>query len=83
MEHFVSRTAMDIVGCGIKIVEQLISASLIKDAADLYAIQRTDFTILEGFAAKKADNLQDAIESSKKQPLNRLITAIEFMEWEK
>ncbi len=76
MEHFVSRTAMDIVGCGIKIVEQLISASLIKDAADLYAIQRTDLLSLEGFAAKKADNLQDAIESSKKQPLNRLITAI-------
>ena len=31
---------------------------------------------LEGFAEKKADNILDAIEASKRQPLARLITAI-------
>ena len=39
LEHFVSRGAMDIVGLGIKIVEQLASTGLVKDAADLYTLQ--------------------------------------------
>jgi DNA ligase (NAD+) len=76
LEHFVSRTAMDIAGCGIKIVEQLIETGLLKDSADLYSIKRDDLLNLEGFAGKKADNLLDAINTSKQQPLNRLITAI-------
>lgn len=76
LEHFVSRTAMDIAGCGIKIVEQLIEAGQVKDSADLYALKKDDLLTLEGFAGKKADNLLDAIAASKQQPLNRLITAI-------
>ncbi len=76
LEHFVSRTAMDIAGCGIKIVEQLIEARQVKDSADLYALKKDDLLTLEGFAGKKADNLLDAIAASKQQPLNRLITAI-------
>lgn len=76
LEHFVSRGAMDIDGCGIKIVEQLINANLIKDAADLYALKRESLLTLEGFAEKKADNLLEAITTSKSQPLNRLLTAL-------
>jgi len=76
MEHFVSRGAMDIAGCGIKVVEQLINAGLVNDAADLYALKRENLLTLEGFAEKKADNLLEAIEASKNQPLNRLLTAI-------
>jgi DNA ligase (NAD+) len=76
LEHFVSRTAMDIAGCGIKIVEQLIEARLVKDSADLYSLKKDDLLKLEGFAGKKADNLLDSIAASKQQPLNRLITAI-------
>jgi DNA ligase (NAD+) len=76
LEHFVSRTAMDIAGCGIKIVEQLIEAGLVKDSADLYSLKKDDLLKLEGFAGKKADNLLDSITASKQQPLNRLITAI-------
>ncbi len=76
VEHFVSRSAMDIVGLGIKIVEQLISNNLIEDVADLYTLSRTDLIGLEGFAEKKADNLLAAIETSKNQPLSRLINAL-------
>jgi DNA ligase (NAD+) len=76
IEHFVSRIAMDIAGCGIKIVEQLIEAGLVKDPSDLYALKKEDLLNLEGFAEKKADNLLEAIAASKRQPLNRLITAI-------
>jgi DNA ligase (NAD+) len=76
LEHFVSRGAMDIVGLGIKIVEQLADIGLVRDAAELYTIKRSDLLELEGFAEKKADNLLQAIEASKKQPLARLINAL-------
>jgi DNA ligase (NAD+) len=76
VEHFVSRTAMDIVGLGIKIVEQLIEAGLVKDVADLYALQRDALLALEGFKDKKADNLLAAIAASRQQSLARLINAL-------
>jgi DNA ligase (NAD+) len=76
IEHFVSRGAMDIVGMGIKIVEQLIAAGLVKDVAGLYTLKKDDLLKLEGFAEKKADNLLSAIETSKGQPLERLVTAL-------
>ncbi len=76
LEHFVSRGAMDIVGLGIKIVEQLADSGLAKDAADLYSLTRSDLLGLEGFADKKADNLLQSIQTSKQQPLARLINAL-------
>jgi len=76
VEHFVSRGAMDIVGLGIKIVEQLIEADLVQDVADLYTINRDDLLSLEGFADKKADNLLASIQQSKQRPLARLLTAL-------
>jgi DNA ligase (NAD+) len=76
VEHFVSRGAMDIVGLGIKIVEQLIEAGLVKDVADLYTLQRDQLLGLEGFAEKKADNLLSAIQGSESQSLARVITAL-------
>jgi DNA ligase (NAD+) len=85
IEHFVSRGAMDIVGLGIKIVEKLIEAGKIKDVADIYTLKRTD--ILDAVTKKErknkaeppgknADNLLSAINRSKSQPLNRLITGL-------
>jgi DNA ligase (NAD+) len=76
IEHYVSRPAMDIVGLGIKIVEQLTSEGLITSTGDLYELQKEDLLELEGFAEKKADNLLAAIEQSKKLSLDRLITAL-------
>ncbi len=76
VEHFVSRGAMDIVGLGIKIVEQLIEEGLVKDVADLYTLKKEQLLELEGFADKKADNLLASIANSKNQPLARLITAL-------
>ena len=76
LEHYVSRSAMDIVGLGIKIVEQLIGAGLIHDFADLYSLKREDLLALEGFAEKKVDNLLEAIDLSRQQSLARLINAL-------
>jgi DNA ligase (NAD+) len=76
VEHFVGRGAMDIVGLGIKIVEQLIGEGLVHDVADLYTISKEDLLGLEGFADKRAENLIAAIKESRSRPLARLITAL-------
>lgn len=76
LEHFVSRGAMDIVGLGIKIVEQLVAAGLVHDVSDLYTLKKDDLLQLEGFADKKAENLLAAIAESRTQPLSRLLTAL-------
>jgi DNA ligase (NAD+) len=76
IEHFVSRGAMDIVGLGIKIVEQLIDSGLVKDVADLFTLKKSQLLELEGFAEKKAENLLGSIEQAKGQSLNRLIVAL-------
>jgi len=76
LEHFVSRGAMDIVGLGINTVELLANEGLVSDFADLYQLSREDLLKLEGFGERKVDNLLSAIEASKAQPLNRLITGL-------
>ncbi|NMC54391.1 MAG: NAD-dependent DNA ligase LigA [Chloroflexi bacterium] len=76
VEHFVSRGAMDMVGLGIKIVEQLVEAGLVKDVADLYGLTKEQLLGLEGFADKKAENLLASIDASRQRPLARLITAL-------
>jgi DNA ligase (NAD+) len=76
IEYFVSRPAMDIDGLGIKIVEQLVVSNLVKDVADLYSLKRDELLKLDSFAEKKADNLLEAINNSRVQPLSRLINAL-------
>jgi DNA ligase (NAD+) len=76
VEHFASRGAMEISGLGIKIVEQLVAENFIKDIADIYVLSKDNLLTLEGFADKKANNLLEAIQDSKKRPLSRLIYAL-------
>ncbi len=76
IEHFVSRAGMDIVGLGIKIVEQLVEEGLINDVADLYGLRKADLLHLEGFAEKRAENIILAIRDSKNRPLTNLVTAL-------
>jgi len=76
LEHFVSRGAMDIIGLGIKIVEQLAESGLVEDAADLYKLTKNDVLHLEGFADKKAENMIDGIQASRNQTLARLIIGL-------
>ena len=74
--HFVSKGAMDIEGLGPRVVEQLITAGIIRDIPDLYFIKKEDLLSLEGFAEKSAENLLAAIENSKRVSLARFLYAI-------
>ena len=76
IEHFASRDAMDIDGLGEAVVDQLVSEQLISNYAALYELQKEQLLPLERMAKKSAENLIDAIESSKSQPLDRVIYAM-------
>ena len=76
IQHFVSRSTLDIVGLGIKIVEQLVNEGLITDVADLYTLDPNELLALEGFGQKKVDNLLAGIEESKTKSLSRFIFSL-------
>ena len=71
--HFASRGAMDIRGLSYARITQLIEAGLVKDASDLYDLTPRQLTSLERFAERSAEQLVDAIQASKAQPLSRLL----------
>ncbi|MCC5933624.1 MAG: NAD-dependent DNA ligase LigA [Balneolales bacterium] len=76
IEHFASRTALDIDGLGEAVVAQLVEAGLIETYADLYELTTEQLIPLERMAEKSAQNLIDAIEASKKQPFERVLYAL-------
>lgn len=76
IRHFVSRLAMDIDGLGGKVVEQLMKAGLIHNAADLYALEYDQLLTLERFAPTSAKKLITAIHASKTTSLSRFIYAL-------
>ena len=76
LEHFASRDAMNIDGMGEAVISSLISAGLIRDAADIYRLQAEDISKLERMGKKSADNLIAAIEKSKSAGLAKLIYAL-------
>lgn len=74
--HFASKGAMDIDGLGPAIVEQLCNEGLISEAADLYYLKKEQLTELERMAEKSADNLINAIETSKGRGLDKLLCGL-------
>jgi len=71
--HFVSKDAMDIRGFGEANIRKFYELGLLKDVPGIYKLNFKKIGELEGFGQKSIDNLQTAIENSKKQPLHRLI----------
>ena len=71
--HFASRAAMDIDGLSYARVEQLVEAGLVRDVADLYALDAARIAELDRFAEKSADALVAATDASRQRPLSRLL----------
>ena len=76
LEHFASRSAMDVEGLGERVAEQLVDAGLVLDAADIFALDKAQLLGLEGFAEKKAAGLLAAIATVRTRPLERLLIAL-------
>ncbi len=76
MIHFVSKDAMDIKSFGEANVRKFYEVGLLKDIPGIYRLDFSKISELEGFGKKSVETLQASIESSKKQPLHRLIYAL-------
>lgn len=74
--HFVSRDAMNIDGCGPSVINALLDAGLVRDAADLYSLRKEDLLKLARMGEKSADNLLSALAESKKNELDKLLFAL-------
>lgn len=74
--HFASRDAMDIEGLSEKTAGQLYDQAGVREASDLYTLTPMDFLMLDGFKEKKAANLAEALEKSKKCDLDAFLYAL-------
>ena len=74
--HFASRPAMNIAGLGPKIVKQLIDKDLVHNVADLYLLTANDLARLDHFKEKSINNLLTAIENSKSNSVELLLTGL-------
>ncbi|MEX1995200.1 MAG: NAD-dependent DNA ligase LigA, partial [Candidatus Saccharimonadales bacterium] len=73
IQHFASKSALDIDGLGEKNVIALLNAGLVSDLADLYTLTKEDVLTLDRFAEISAGKLVAAIHAKKKPPLHRFI----------
>ena len=76
LTHFAGRNAMDIDGLGPAVLQQLVEAGLVSNAADLYDLSVQDMARLERMGEKSAQNAVNAIAKSKENDLWRLIYAL-------
>ncbi len=78
LRFFASRQGMEIDGMGIKVIEQLMKEGLLTSFESIYRLKdhRDKLVQLERLGEKSVDHLLNGIEASKKQPLWRLLTAL-------
>jgi DNA ligase (NAD+) len=76
IEHFASKSALNIAGLGRKTVAQLVDAGLVRSLADLYRLTREQLLALEGFGERSAGLLLEAIERSKRVSLDRFLLGL-------
>lgn len=76
LTHFASRQAMNIDGLGPKIIAQLQEKELVHDVADLYKLTADDLAQLDKFKEKSISNLLQAIDGSRHNSVERLLTGL-------
>ena len=64
---------MDIEGLGEAVIDLLVKENLIHNIADIYSLKKESVSQLERMGEKSAQNLLDAIESSKKKPFHKVL----------
>lgn len=74
--YFGSPDAMDIEHLGYQTVAALMERGWVADPADLYKLDAQSVATLPGFAEKSAQNLIQAIATSKDRPLWRLLVGM-------
>ena len=78
LQHFASRTVMNIDGLGEAIVDQLVDRGLVKSIAELYQLTKDALLSLERLGPKSAANLLRNIEASRQNTLPRILQGLEI-----
>lgn len=76
IEHFASKSALDIDTLGEKNVNALVNAGYVKDFADLYTLTKEHLLELDRFAEISAAKLVDAIADKKTPPLEKFLLGL-------
>jgi len=77
IEHYASRTGLDIEGLGPERIEQLADAGLLEEGvADTYDLTVSALSSLEGWGVKSARNLLEELEAAKSPPLADFLAAL-------
>ncbi len=76
IEHYASRSAMNIDGLGEKLVEQFFEAGLVRTITDLYRLRKEDLVKIERMGDKSSENLLNAIEKSKDTTMSKFLFAL-------
>lgn len=76
LSYITSRPVFGIDKLGGKTLEKLIAAHKVKSFLDLFFLTIDDFLHLPGFAELSAKNAYESIQSSKTQPLHKVIAAL-------
>lgn len=76
--YFASRPAMDIDGLGEKLLTLLYEKGYVRKITDIYRLKnyREELIQIDRLGEKSVDSILDAIEVSKNNPLDRLITGL-------
>ncbi len=74
--YFTQKESMDIRGLSSSTVSLLVENGKIKNILDLYSLKLEDLIDLEGFKEKRAKNLLEAIEKSRKRDSAHFINAL-------
>ena len=73
LKHFVSKGAANIDGLGERWCQILIDQGAVADIADLYTLTKNELMQLDRMGEKLSTKILDNIESSKQNPLARLL----------
>ncbi len=76
LKHFASRDAMDIDTFSEKTADVFYDKLAVRDPADLYHLTMEQLLSLDGFQEKRAGNLLDALENSKRCTLDSFLLAV-------
>ncbi|WP_427030066.1 NAD-dependent DNA ligase LigA [Halomonas sp. H2] len=80
IRHFCSRKAMNVVGLGEKIIEELVRQEIVKSPADLYTLTAPSLLHLDRMGPKKVENILQAIDNSKETTFSKFVYSLGIRE---
>ena len=76
IKHFISKEGLDIDGFGEKLVDQLVDNNILNNISDIFYLDKDTLSSLDRMGDKSADNIINAISSSKEMLLSQFINGL-------